>query len=216
MRMLRLLALLAAAPSAALHPQDRRLADRLDPVTATSVQYLVDSARGLGLPTEALVQKALEGRTLGAGGERIRAAVGALLGQLGRARDALGPSASEPELTAAAGALRAGLPGEILQRLRALRSGRSLVVPISVLTDLVAEGMTPELATRSVLDLARDGRPDDDFVALRRRAQMQLRNGGREPGPPGRPPARPAADPPAGRALPNPPASHPADQAAEP
>src|SRR5687768_16147454 len=85
-----------------LHAQDRRLAERLDPVTATSVQQLVDSARAHQLPSEPLVQKALEGSTLGAGGDRIRTAVGALLGQLGRARDALGPGATEAELTAGA------------------------------------------------------------------------------------------------------------------
>ncbi|HET8624700.1 MAG TPA: hypothetical protein VFM14_14140 [Gemmatimonadales bacterium] len=177
-----------------LYAQDRRLVERLDPVTSTAVQQLVDSARALQLPTEPLVQKALEGSTLGAGGDRIRSAVGALLGQLSRARDALGPAVTDAELTAGAGALRAGLGAETLQRLRALREGRPLVVPLSVLTDLVAEGMTTELAARSVFDLARTGRPDDDFVALRRRVQTELRSGtGRGGG------ARPAADPPAQR-----------------
>jgi hypothetical protein len=180
--------------------QDRRLAERLDPVTSTAVQQLVDSARGLQLPTEPLVQKALEGSTLGAGGERIRLAVGALLGQLGLARDALGPTATEPELTAGAGALRAGLTSETLRRLQALRQGRPLVVPLSVLTDLVAEGMTAELAARSVFDLVRNGRPDGDFVALRRRVQGELRSGaGRDAGSSSRGGARPAADPPSQR-----------------
>jgi hypothetical protein len=50
----------------------------------------------------------------------------------------------------------------------------------------------PAEATRSVLDLARDGRPDDEFVALRR--QVQQRGAGSEPM--GRPALRPAADPP--------------------
>ncbi len=188
---------LAVAP---VEAQDRRLTDRLDPLTSTAVQQLVDSARSRQLPTEPLVQKALEGSTLGAGGERIRSAVGALLGQLGRAREALGPAATESELTAGAGALRAGLSVETLQRLRSLREGRPLVVPLSVLTDLVAEGMTAELAARSVFDLARTGRPDGDFVALRRRIQTELRSGsGRDAGPPGRPGTRPAADPPSQR-----------------
>jgi hypothetical protein len=47
----------------------------------------------------------------------------------------------------------------------------------------------PAEATRSVLDLARDGRPDDEFVALRRQ-----RGAGGEPM--GRPALQPAADPP--------------------
>jgi hypothetical protein len=194
------LAVVAGLATATLHAQERRLVDRLDPVTATAVQQLIDSARTAELPTEPLVQKALEGATLGAGGDRIRTAVGVLLGQLGRARDVLGPTATEAELTAGAGALRAGLTSETLQRLRVMRQGQPLVVPLSVLTDLVAEGMTADLAARSVFDLARHGRPDADFLALRRRVQTELRSSApREDGPPGRSPGRPAANPPATR-----------------
>jgi hypothetical protein len=187
------LALVVAAPAVG-HAQDARLAGRLDSATAASVQQVVDSARRAGLPTEPLVQKALEGGTLGASSERIVAAVVALRGQLGRARDALGRSASEAELTAAAGALRAGLPPTALRRLQSLRSGRPLVIPIAVLTDLVAEGVPADQATRSVLDLARDGRPDDEFVALRRQVQIQRRGATST-----RPALQPAADPPVNR-----------------
>lgn len=192
-RCLRLL-LLLAIPASAL-AQDARLTERLDPVTAAEVQGVVDSARVAGLPTEPLVQKALEGGTLGASGDRIAAAVHTLHVQLRRARQALGGDASGAELTAAAGALRAGLEPTALRRLQSLRSDRPLVVPIAVLTDLVAEGVPPEEATRSVLDLARDNRPDDDFVALRR--QVQRRGAAGEPM--GRPALRPAADPPVDR-----------------
>ena len=188
-------ALLALPVSAGA--QDARLAERLDAGTAASVQQLVDSAERAGLPTEPLVQKALEGGTLGASGERIVAAVEALHGQLGRARAALGGDVTEGELTVAAGALRAGLEPTALRRLQSLRSGQPLVVPIAVLTDLVAEGVPPELATRSVLDLARNGRPDDEFVALRRQLQVRRRDGAGEPM--GRPALRPAADPPVDR-----------------
>ena len=175
--------------------QDSRLTERLDDSTAARVHHAVDSARRAGLPTEPLVQKALEGSTLGASGERIVAAVETLHGQLSRARDALGGKASEAELTTAAGALRAGLPPTALRRLQSFRSGRPLVVPMAVLTDLVAEGVPPEQATQSVLDLAREGRPDDEFVALRRQVQVQRRGGTGA----GRPALRPAADPPVDR-----------------
>jgi hypothetical protein len=186
-------ALLLALPGL-LVAQDARLSERLDQGTATSVQRVVDSAKQSGLPTEPLIQKALEGGTLGASGERILAAVETLRGQLGRAREALGRNATEAELTTAAGALRAGLPPNALQRLQSLRGDRPLVVPLAVLADLVAEGMPPDQATQSVLDLARDGRPDDEFVALRRQVQVQRRGG-----PAVRPALRPAADPPVDR-----------------
>jgi hypothetical protein len=183
---------------ASLAAQDRRLVERLDSATAAAVQRMVDSAGRAGLPTEPLVQKALEGSTLGAPGDRIEAAVAALHGQLGRAREALGGEAGEAELTAAAGALRAGLPPSALRRLQSLRSGRPLVVPIAVLTDLVAEGVPPDEATQSVLALARDGRPDDEFVALRR--EVQTRRRASQPGGPlDRPPLKPAPDPPVER-----------------
>jgi hypothetical protein len=186
-----LLLLGLAAPASA---QDRRLSDRLDPSTAAAVQRVVDSAEHEGLPTEPLIQKALEGGTLGASGDRIVYAVGALHGQLGRARQALGGRASDADLTAAAGALRAGVSPASLQRLQSLRRDRPLVVPIAVLTDLVADGVSPDEATRSVLDLAREGRPDEEFMALRegRGAPSNLEQGGR-------PPLRPAADPPVDR-----------------
>ncbi|HEY7502681.1 MAG TPA: hypothetical protein VH700_01185 [Gemmatimonadales bacterium] len=185
------LAALLALPAAS-QAQDTRLTERLDAATATRVQQVVDSAQAGGLPGEPLVQKALEGATLGASDDRIVAAVQSLHGQLRRAREALGGGASDPELTAAAGALRAGLEPSALRRLQSLRPDQPLVVPIAVLTDLVAEGVPPADATRSVLDLARDGRPDDEFVALRR--QLQQRGAGGEPM--GRPALRPAADPP--------------------
>jgi hypothetical protein len=68
------------------------------------------------------------------------------------------------------------------------------VVPIAVLTDLVADGVSPDEATRSVLDLAREGRPDEEFMALR---EGRGAPPGSEPG--ARPPLRPAADPPVDR-----------------
>lgn len=189
-RWLALSALLALPATA--RAQDERLTERLDAATAGQVQQVVDSAKAAGLPSEPLVQKALEGATLGASDDRIVAAVQSLHGQLRRARQALGGDASDAELTAAAGALRAGLEPSALRRLQSLRPDQPLVVPIAVLTDLVAEGVPPAEATRSVLDLARDGRPDDEFVALRR--QVQQRGAGGEPM--GRPALRPAADPP--------------------
>lgn len=195
-RLLFILFVLLVAPAMAA-AQDARLAERLDGATAASVQQVVDSAKRDGLPTEPLVQKALEGSTLGASDDRIVAAVEALRGQLGRARQALGGKASEAELTTAAGALRAGLPPTALRRLQSLRSGRPLVVPIAVLTDLVAEGVPAEQATQSVLDLAREGRPDDEFVALRRQVQVQRRGGAGNPA--GRPALSPAPDPPVDR-----------------
>ena len=105
------LSALLALPAAA-QAQDGRLTERLDAATAARVQQVVDSARRAGLPNEPLVQKALEGATLGASNDRIVAAVQSLHGQLRRARGALGGDASDAELTAAAGSTAVG-PGGV-------------------------------------------------------------------------------------------------------
>src|SRR5690606_34980992 len=53
------------------HAQDTRLMDRLDPRTAAAATELADSARALTLPTEPLVQEALEGQGKGACGDAL-------------------------------------------------------------------------------------------------------------------------------------------------
>jgi hypothetical protein len=163
-----LLAVAVAVPARALG-QDPRLAARLDAPTAARVEALLDSARTDGLPTEPLVQKALEGATMSASGDRIVRAVGTLLGNLRGARTALGTGASEADLVAGASSLRAGVPPAALQQLRATRPGQPLAVPLAVLTDLIARGVPEADAQASVLALAREGAGDAEFLALGRR-----------------------------------------------
>src|SRR2546428_9607276 len=98
---------LLAAPPAAAQQVDPRL-ERLDAAARPVVAALIDSARAASLPTEPLVQRALEGATKGAPEDVIVAAVRRLAVDLGRAREALGSTASPAELNAGAAALRAG------------------------------------------------------------------------------------------------------------
>src|SRR5437016_5925440 len=98
--------MLVARRAAGQQP-DPRL-ERLDAATRPAVAALVDSARRALLPTEPLVQRALEGATKRASGDLIVAAVRRFAAELGQARDALGSTASSAELTAGAAALRAG------------------------------------------------------------------------------------------------------------
>src|SRR5687767_9452552 len=163
-----LLLALAASPALA---QDPRLT-RLDSAAAAQVSLLADSARVEGLPTEPLIQKALEGRAKGAEPARIVEAVRLLRGQLARARTALGPSADAAELVAGAASLRVGASPSALAELRALRRGGSLVVPLGVLADMVAAGVPVDTAWRSVERLARAGSDDAAYVALRDRMEQ--------------------------------------------
>ncbi|HEX5438399.1 MAG TPA: hypothetical protein VFW98_14690 [Gemmatimonadaceae bacterium] len=154
---------------------DGRLASRVDSATRATLAPVLDSARATGLPTEPLVEKALEGASKRAPGARIVAAVRALRGDLETARAALGTGSSAQEIVAGAGALRAGVDASHLQQLRADRPGRSLAIPLTVLGELIARGVPVDTAATVIASLERDGAADEDFVALR---QSMGRHGG--------------------------------------
>jgi len=175
------LGLLLRSPAAAA-AQDPRLESRLDSATRAQVEAALAAARGEGLPTEPLVQKALEGASKGAPGPRIVAAVATVLADLRRAREALGLAAAEDELVAAAAALRAGATPSMIGEMRRVAPHGAVAVPLAVFTDLVAGGMAADAAWRSVAELARKGGDDEAFLRLRDRI---------EPAPPGSAPEVP-------------------------
>jgi hypothetical protein len=147
-----LVVMLALAPHTA-SSQEPRLAVLLEPHRA-QVEAILDAARAARLPTEPLVDRALEGASKGADGERIVAAVGRLHADLGLARDAMGELSSAAEIVAGASALRAGASPGDLTRLRELRGDQSLTVVAAVLADLVAVGVPADTAVVAVLALA--------------------------------------------------------------
>jgi len=170
---IRLLAVaLAVAAPLAGQAGDPRLA-RLDPAVRPAVAGLVDSARAAGLPTEPLVQRALEGTSKRAAGDRIIAAVRRLARDLGTARSALGAAATGPEIDAGAAALHAGARPADLAALRARRPRQSLVVPLGVLADLVATGVPADTAAAAVLALA-TGTADEEYLAFRRNVERDI------------------------------------------
>ena len=152
--------------------QDARLS-RLDPSTGQVIARLVDSARAANLPSEPLVDKALEGASKHAPGARIADAVRTLLADLGRARGALG-GGSEAELTAAAAALRAGVAPRALADLRRARGDALLSVPLATLADLVSRGVPVETAQEVVVALAARGVSDAGYVELRRVVEADI------------------------------------------
>lgn len=159
---------------AMLGAQDPRLGERLDARTRTAVQQIVDSAATVRLPTEPLIDKALEGASKGADNGRIMAAVRALARRLREARLALGTSANEAELVAGAGALSQGITPATLSRLRSLRPGERLTLPLVVLTDLIARGVPPSTASAVIVSLAGTVSGSDAFAALRRDVQQDI------------------------------------------
>ena len=168
---LSLLVAMVVAGRATAQQADSRL-ERLDAATRPTVAALVDSAHTAMLPTEPLVQRALEGATKRASGDAIVAAVRRLAADLGHARDALGSTASPAELTAGAAALRAGASQATLAQLRHARR-ESLTVPLAVLADLVASGVPVDSAAAAVLGLAARAR-DADLVEFRRAVERDI------------------------------------------
>lgn len=175
-RGMRLTLLLAAALAGGRAPataQEPRLAGRLPEAVRAQVDTLLDAARAAGLPTEPLVDRALEGASKRADGARIVAAVRRLSGELATARDALGLASLPAELTAGASALRAGARPEDLRRLRVLRGQQPVTVAAAVLADLVAVGVPPDTAAAAVIALARTT-DDVAYLAFRRSIERDV------------------------------------------
>ncbi len=162
-----------ALASRAAWAQEPRLEGRLTEPHRSQVNAILDSAQAADLPTEPLVDRALEGASKGADGERIVAAVRRLAGELELARDALGEMSSSAEIVAGASALRAGASQDDLAQLRELRRAQSLTVAAAVLADLVAVGVPTDTAVAAVLALA-EYVDDAEYVAFRRNVERDI------------------------------------------
>jgi hypothetical protein len=141
---------------------------------------VVDSAKKTRLPTEPLIDKALEGTKKGADSDRIIAAVRGLFAELRTSRAALGAGATADEITAGANALHAGLPMRNLAQLRSAsqRAGRTRVtLPLTVTTDLIARGVPAAVASDVVLSLTRAGLRDADYSMFQRNVRLDIENG---------------------------------------
>ena len=161
----------------ALAAQDARLDARLDARTRDAVVAILDSARADGVPTEPLVQKALEGESKHADGARILAAVRMLDRELSDARAALGASSSEAEVTAGAGALHAGIAPAALSRMRASRAHGSLTVALAVLSDLIARGVPGDTATSVISALTVAGTQDAELLRFQQGVERDIAQG---------------------------------------
>lgn len=160
-------ATLAAIVPSVAGAQEPRLVGRLPDAARAQVDSIIEAARSEELPTEPIVDRALEGVAKGASPDLIVSAVTRLSQELRVAREAFGAMTSFAELTAGASAVRAGATREDLAELRILRAGHSLTVAAAVLADLVAVGVPADTATAAVLALAKEAE-DVDYVAFRR------------------------------------------------
>jgi hypothetical protein len=153
--------------------QDPRLQNRVPEATRLEIEAVLDSARARELPTEPLVDRALEGASKGAAPELILAAVTRLADEMAAAREAMGPASSAAEVVAGASALRAGARPEDLAYLRQLRGDQPLTVAAAVMADLVAAGVPADTAVAAVIALARETE-DVQYVAFRRNVERDI------------------------------------------
>jgi hypothetical protein len=150
---------------------------RLSPTVRYAMELLLDSARTAGLPTHPLESKALEGLSKRQDDRRILFAVRNVFRSLREARSALGATASEGELTAAASAIRVGVTQAELSQLSRSRKGKLVTVPLVVLVDLVSRGVPRDTASQTIFQLWQRGVADDDFYGLWRGVERDIVSG---------------------------------------
>ncbi|PYP36784.1 MAG: hypothetical protein DMD34_13640 [Gemmatimonadetes bacterium] len=159
---------LLAGPLAAQSVRSR-LEGRVPNSVIPTIDSLVQSAAQEGLPTEPLIQKAIEGGAKHIEGPRIVAAVQVSLGQLRGARDLLvragdAPPVQPAEVTTVAWALRRGLPTAVVERVAAALPRPPRSPALHAVADLVAHRFEPDSAATLIIDAVQAGVPQDRLL----------------------------------------------------
>ena len=173
MLMLFMTAAVLVATASAAHAQgpDTRLA-RLG-ASAATVQAIVDSVRPLGIPTEPIIDKALQAAARNASPAVLLNSVRARVSELGLAHAALAP-ATESEIIAGADAVRSGASPQTLRDLRRARPAMELTIPMGVLADLIVRGVAADTAAAVILQLASMDMRDKELTEFRRMVDRDI------------------------------------------
>lgn len=180
MRMTLLVALMSIAiptldAQAPAHDPSGRLAELLSPEVAEGVLARIAEARARELPAQALEHRALELAVKGASGAEVERRVAALAGAMERARNGIasgrGGTATPDEISAGGEAIVRGVDGEAVSQLAASApSGRSLAVPLHVLSSLMSRGLPADEAVARVhqrlLDRSTDQMMQDEASSV--------------------------------------------------
>lgn len=172
------LGMLASASVSAASAQGGTVLPIADAKARQAVEREIASAAAKGLPTQPLVSKAMEGVTKQASGERIREAVSSLAKRLEQARVLLAPSPSIAELTSGAEALAIGVPASMVKQIRAAwPAPQSVVMPLDVLTELMARKVPAKHAFEQITALMLRGATPSQIAALGSSVQADVAAG---------------------------------------
>ena len=156
---------------------DPRLTTRLDSRTRDAVSTIIEHAKQDGVPTETLIDRALEGASKRANGPLIVAAVKSWADDLRKARQALGPASPDAEVVAGAHALRNGIKVKELERLRSARSGVRYAMALDVMSYLVNRGVSMDTIAPVIVNLVLASVSDDQLAALRQDVERDISGG---------------------------------------
>jgi hypothetical protein len=143
-----------------------QLTANFDAANARTIQQLVDSLASVGVPSQILVDKAVEGARRGAPPDRVLSVLRSYAGHLKTAQAVLGSGKRNDVYQAAANALLAGVSVRVLHDLQSLRPASMLVLPLVVVTDLTLRGVPEDSAAAYVIRLLVADARDSDLTEL--------------------------------------------------
>jgi hypothetical protein len=176
-----LLLTLVVSPVAAQSVRGR-LEGRMPTAAVPTVDSLVQLAAREGLPTEPLVQKALEGGAKHVSAARITAAAQEMLDQLRDARALLvragdAPPATAAEVTTIYAALKRGLPVPVVERVVAAMPQEPRGSALHSVADLAAHRFDPDSSASLIIDAARQGLRGERLLDVSTAALHELQRG---------------------------------------
>jgi hypothetical protein len=173
---------LIATAAAAQADTRARLAGRVPPAVVITVDSIASALAARSLPSEPVVQKALEGGAKGVAAERIVAAAITVATRIEVAAAAVsraGLPPTIPVVEAATFALSTGLPVAAVESVAAVEVATpdDAAVALSTSGTLAALGVPPDAVVQLVLANVRAGVRGRDIAALARELQQSMARG---------------------------------------
>ena len=160
---------------------DDRIEKFVDARVRASVGAIADSLIKEGVPTEPLIDYALEGTRKGGDPQVIVAGVRKWAKELRRSRQLLGPNANDFEVNAGAQAIRAGVDERHLTRIRESRKELRFASALSTMAYLIPRGVPADTAATVLINVALASASDAEIKTLQDEIERDI-SGGTPPG----------------------------------